>query len=55
VTVPPTTALSDDVAPPPTQGALPAVVVGLFVTAFAALLGVRRAGRNRETGRRRRS
>ena len=55
-TVPPTTALSDDVAPPPNQGALPAVVIGVFVTAFAALLGVRRAGRtDRSRGGRRRS
>ena len=47
-TVPPTTALSDDAAPPPAQGALPAVIAGLFVVALAALLGARRAGvRNR--------
>ena len=46
VTVPPTTALSDDVAPPPSQGLLPVVLLGLFVTTFATLLGVRRAGRD---------
>ena len=53
VTVPPTTTLSDAV-PGPKQGVLPAVLVGLFVTAFAALLGVRRAGRDRGRGRVRR-
>ena len=46
VTVPPTTALSDDVAPAPSQGLLPVVLLGLFVTTFATLLGVRRAGRD---------
>jgi hypothetical protein len=50
VTVPPTTTLSDAV-PPPSQGFLPAVIVGLLVTSFAALLGVRRAGRDRGRGR----
>jgi hypothetical protein len=53
-TVPPTTALSDDVAPPPAQGALPAVIAGLIVIAFAALLGARRADRDRGPGRDRR-
>jgi len=50
-TVPPTTALSDDVAPP-NQGSLPAVVAGLIAVVCAAVLGARRAGRDR--GRRRR-
>jgi hypothetical protein len=53
VTVPPTTTLSDSV-PPPSQGFLPAVIVGLLVTSFAALLGVRRAGRERRRGGRER-
>src|SRR5262245_58455706 len=53
-TVPPTTALSDDVAPPPAQGALPPVIAGLIVSAFAALLGARRSDRDRGPGRGRR-
>jgi hypothetical protein len=53
VTVPPTTTLSDAV-PVPSQSVMPAVLVGLFVTAFATLLGVRRAGRDRNRGRVRR-
>jgi hypothetical protein len=53
-TVPPTTALTDDAAPPPTQGGLPAVIAGLFVVAFATLLGARRAERDRGASRSRR-
>lgn len=52
VTVPPTTALPDDVAPPPDRGNLAPVLLGLFVTTFAALLSVRRAGRDRGPRRR---
>jgi hypothetical protein len=50
VTVPPTTTLSDDVAPP-TPGSMPAVIAALVAVACAALLGARRAGR--DPGRRR--
>jgi hypothetical protein len=54
VTVPPTTALSD--APPPasSQALLPAVLVAIAATTFAAMLGVRRSGRTRTRERRRR-
>ena len=52
VTVPPTTTLSD--APPPAgQGVVPAVLVALVATGFAAFLGARRAGRARGRERRR--
>jgi hypothetical protein len=50
VTVPPTSTLPNAV-PAPTQGFLPAVIIGLLVTSFAALLSVRRVGRDRRRGR----
>jgi hypothetical protein len=54
VTVPPTTALSDAQPPPSGQGLVPAVLVAIAATTFAAMLGVRRAGRTRTRERRRR-
>jgi hypothetical protein len=54
VTVPPTTALSDAPAPPSSQALLPALLVAIAATTFAAMLGVRRAGRTRTRERRRR-
>jgi hypothetical protein len=55
VTVPPTTALSDAPPPPSGQAIVPAVLLAIAATTFAAMLGVRRAGRTRTRERRRRS
>lgn len=54
VTVPPTTALSDAPPPPSGQALMPAVLLAIAATTFAAMLGVRRAGRTRTRERRRR-